>query len=704
MRQVVNNPKRIKMKTVVAIISFFVVFGAMAQNVEFSKDNFKDRKDELKDAIKLMEEGDEYFQGREVFWKEAIPMYLKANEFNPNNALLNFKLGACYLYSIERDKALQYLERAYELNPSVDPLLNYYLGQAYHLKYEFDDAITFYSKYQSAVMNNPDPWYREELQMRIKQCYNGKEIVEEPIRVFIDNLGSNINTKYNEYGAVISADESVLIFTARRNTSTGGKIDPDLNEHFEDLYISYRQPDGTWSPSENLGENVNSKDHDAVSAVSADGQKVIIYLGGSGNGDLFECILNGDEWSKPESFGKNVNTKEYHESSACYAPDGNTLYFVSNKPGGLGGHDIYMTQKDEKGRWGEAQNLGNVVNTKYDEESVYMHPDGKTMYFSSKGHSSIGGYDIFKTVYDAKNNTWSEPKNLGYPVNTPDEDVFFVISADGKHGYFTSSSQVETLGGRDLYVITFLGPEKPMVLNNEDNLLAEATAPIKERVIAPVVEVKEAQLTILKGVISDFLSKAPLEASIEIVDNQANQTIATFKSNSKTGKYLVSLPAGKNYGIAVKKDGYLFHSENFDIPATAAFQEVEKNIELKQLAVGSKIVLRNIFFDLDKATLRPESTAELQRLIKLMNDVPTLNIELGGHTDSRGSDSYNMNLSKERAKAVVDYLTKNGIDASRLKWEGYGETQLVNNCANGVNCSDEEHQMNRRTEFKVLSF
>ncbi len=693
------------MKTLVSLVSFFIVFGTIAQNVEFTKDNFKDKKAELKEAVKSIEDGDEYFGGPEVMWKEAIPMYLKANDFNPNNAMLNFKLGACYLYSTDRNKALGYLEKAYQLNPSVEARLNYYLGQAYHLKYEFDDAIKFYSKYQSVVINNPDPWYREELQMRIQHCYNGKKVIEEPIRVFIDNLGTSINSKYNEYGAVISADESVIIYTARRNNSTGGKIDPVLNENFEDLYISYKNEDGSWSPSENLGKNVNSDDHDAVSAVSADGQRVIIYLGRKNNaGDLYECVLNGDEWSKPESLGKNVNTKEYHESSACYSPDGNTIYFVSNKPGGIGSHDIYMTQRDEKGKWGPATNLGTTINTKYDEEGVYMHPDGKTLYFSSKGHTSIGGYDIFKTVLDASTNTWSQPENIGYPVNTADDDVFFVISADGKHGYFTSSNQPETEGLRDLYVITFLGPEKPMVLNNEDNLLAEATAPIKERVIAPVVEVKEAQLTILKGVITDFLSKEPLEASIEIVDNEANQTIATFKSNSKTGRYLVSLPAGKNYGIAVKKDGYLFHSENFDIPATAAFQEVEKNIELKQLAVGSKIVLRNIFFDLDKASLRPESTAELERLIKLMNDVPTLNIELGGHTDSRGSDSYNLDLSKRRAKAVVDYLTKNGISASRLKWEGYGETELVNGCSNGVNCADADHQLNRRTEFKVLSF
>ena len=677
------------------------VFFSTAQNVEFDKDNFKEDKEGFKLAKENLKQGDELFGMGAVYFKEALPFYAKANAFNPNNADLNYKLGQCYLSSIEKDKALPHLEKALQLNPSIDPTINYHLGKAYHLQLEFDKAITAFSKFQKTAQATQDPKLMNELQMRIKHCYNGKELVKNPVRVFIDNLGPNINTPYNEYGAVISADESVLLFTSRRPGSTGGKIDEFINEQFEDIYISEKLPDGSWTPAKNLPKPINSDNHDANSGVSADGQKFIIYLGKFNGGDLFESTLEGTEWSKPEPFGKNINT-DYHEPTACYSPDGNALYFVSDKPGGFGDHDIYVSFKDEKGKWGVAQNLGNVINTPYGEEGIYMHPDGKTLYFSSQGHNSMGGFDIFKTVFDVSTKTWSKPENIGYPVNTSDDDVFFVISANGKRGYYTSMDS-KSLGLRDLYVITFLGPEKPMILNGEDNLIASAAKPVKEIVVAPTVEVKEAQLTLLKGVISDFITKDKLGAEIEIVDNTAIKVIATFKSNTSTGKYLVSLPAGKNYGIAVKKEGYLFHSENFDIPATAAFQEVEKDIELKKLAVGGKIVLRNIFFDLDKATLRPESTAELERLTKLMNDVPTLKIELGGHTDSRGSDTYNQELSQKRAKAVVDYLTAKGIAADRLKWAGYGETQLVNKCSNGVQCSDEQHQENRRTEFKVLS-
>ena len=685
------------LKRYIVLASIFLSSGMFAQSVEFDKANFKEDKDGLKTAKDNLKTGDDFYAQGPGFYKEAIVPYEAANTFNPNNADLNFKLGECYLASMFKFKALPYLEKAIKLNPSLDPYIHFLLGKAYHLDMQFDKAVSEYGQYQRTVMNGSDPSVVQEIMMRLEQCANGKKLVANPIRVFVDNMGDNINTPYNEYGAVISADESVLVFTARRPNSTGGKIDPQLNENFEDIYISYKQSDGSWSKSKNIGEPINSNDHDANSGISNDGQRFAIYLGKSNGGDLFESKLTGDIWSKPESMGKNINTKDFHESSACYSPDGKILYFVSDKPGGAGDHDIYMSKMDDKGNWGDAVSLGNVINTQYSEEGVYMHPNGKTLYFSSQGHSSMGGFDIFRSVYNEKTKAWSKPENIGYPVNTTDDDVFFVISASGRRGYYTSMG-TDSRGLRDLYVVTFLGAEKQVVLNNEDNLLASVAAPVKEVVVAPVIEVKEAQLTILKGVITDALTTKVLEAEIEIVDNQANVVIATFKSNSATGKYLVSLPAGKNYGIAVKKEGYLFHSENFDIPSTAAFQTVEKDVELKGLKVGSKIVLKNIFFDLDKATLRPESTAELNRLIKLMADVPTLKIELSGHTDSQGSDTYNQTLSEKRAKAVVDYLTNAGVAAGRLVSVGYGETQPIS-----TNDTKEGRQLNRRTEFKVLS-
>lgn len=667
---------------------------AFSQNIEFTKDNFKDNKDGLKDAKNNIEKGDEFFEKGAVFYKLALDPYLAANKFNPNNALLNYKIGKCYLYSNYKLKSIPYLEKALSLNPNVDLQLHFVLAKAYHLDMQWDKAIQEFKMFLQTIGKGDEfNELKEEVNKHIEECNTGKEMVKHPVRVFIDNAGPEINTQYSDYGPVISADESIMLFTSRRPNTTGGQIDPMINEYFEDIYVSTKKGN-KWTPAVNIGAPINTNDHDANSGLSADGQKFLIYIG-KNNGDLYEAELKGESWSKPEHMNKNINT-DFHESSACYSPDGKSVYFVSDKPdGGFGSRDIYVSVKDEKGRWGKAVNLGNVVNTKYGEEGVFMHPDGKTIYFSSQGHKTMGGYDIFKSVYE--NGKWSEPENLGYPVNTPDDDVFFVISASGKHGYYASFN-ANGYGEKDIYMITFLGPEKEMILNNEDNLLASLAAPIKETVIAPVVEVKAAALTILKGVITDALTTKPLEATIELIDNQKNEIVASFTSNSASGKYLVSLPAGKNYGIAVKKEGYLFHSENFDIPATAAFQEVTKDIALKNVSVGTKIILKNIFFDFDKATLRPESTNELERLTKLLNDVPTLKIEISGHTDAKGAADYNQKLSQNRAKAVVDYLVKAGIAADRLTFAGYGKDQPI-----ATNETDEGRQLNRRTEFKIIS-
>ena len=486
----------------------------------------------------------------------------------------------------------------------------------------------------------------------------------------------------------------MLLFTSRRDNTTGGQKDKDLNDYFEDVYISGKTSDGKWQSPRNLGKPINSENHDAVVGLSPDGQRLIVYME-ENNGDLYECRLKGDQWLPPVSLGKRINT-EAHESSATFSPDGKYLYFVSNRDeGGLGEHDIYRTTFNEKGKAAEPVNLGPVINTPYNEEGVFMHPDGKTLYFSSEGHNSMGGLDIFKSVFE--NGKWSKPENLGHPINTPDDDVFFVLSASGRRGYY-ASAQDDGKGGRDLYMITFLGPEKPAVLSNEDNLLASVAAPVREAVVAPKVEIKTAQVTILKGVVTDAATNQPIEASIELVDNKLNQVIATFGSNSKSGRYLVSLPGGVNYGIAVKKDGYLFHSENFDVPATGAYQEVVKDIALKKADVGAKIVLNNIFFDFDKATLRPESAYELDRLAKLMQEMPSLKIELSGHTDNKGKAEYNQNLSENRARSVVEYLVQKGVASDRLTSVGYGLSQPI-----ATNDTDAGRQLNRRTEMKILS-
>jgi outer membrane protein OmpA-like peptidoglycan-associated protein len=682
-------------KSILVAAFGFTLNTVIAQNIEFSKENFKDRKDELKAALKDIEKGDEFMNLETYYYKNAIPFYLNAYKLNPNNAVLNYHLGKAYLFSNFKDKAIEYLVKAVELNPKVAPDINLYLGMGYHIDMQWDKAIEAYNKHLAILHPKDDSGVREDIDIAITQCNYGKDIVENPIRVKIDNVGAGINSPYPDYSPVISADESVLIFTSRRPETTGGGMDPLINEPFEDMYISERM-NGVWGKAKNMGTNVNTEGHDSNCGLSADGQKFLIYKD-INRGDVFISELDGNEWSKPERLNKNINTA-FHESSSCFSPDGNTIYFVSDKPeGGLGGRDIYKSTKDPKGKWGEAVNLGATINTNLDEEGVFLHPDGKTLYFSSKGHSSIGGYDVFKSVYDSKTNSWSEPKNIGYPINTTDDDVFFTVTANGKHGYY-SSIRPGGFGEKDVYRITFLGEEKRMLTATEDNLIASLTESVKENLKAQKLEIQESQLTLLKGVILDEKTNKPLAATIEIIDNEKNEVIASFKSNSVTGKYLVSMPAGKNYGISVHKEDYLFHSENFDLPKTSDYQEVQKDIKLKNIAVGNTIVLKNIFFDFNKSTLRSESENEIQQLVKLLTDVPTMKIEISGHTDNRGSDEYNKNLSNQRAKAVYDRVIQKGIEASRLTFVGFGEEKPI-----ATNDTEEGRQLNRRTEFKVLA-
>ncbi|MCL4856846.1 MAG: PD40 domain-containing protein [Flavobacteriales bacterium] len=698
-----------------------LTFTSLAQDVPFDKNLFKERKEEFKLAKEKLDEGYKIYEIypesfmdanhqdyriRASYHKEALPILFEANKFNPDNAQLNYRLGRCYLASsIYKEECLPHFQKAQKLNPNVTPDINYYLGIGFQLTMQFDKAIAAFKIHRS-ILTGKDPIEVEETEKRIRECEMGKKLVAKPVRAFIDNFGNVINSKYPEYGAIISADESVMMFTSRRNTTTGGAVADGLNEYYEDIYISTKA-DGKWTIPQNMGTNVNSEQHDATVAVAPDAQSMIIYKDDKGDGNLYETKLVGAVWSKPVKMNKNINTK-YHESSASYSNDGKTLYFVSNKPGGLGEHDIYFTKWDDvKKEWGVAVNVGPTINTKYNEESVVIHPDGKTLYFSSQGHETMGGYDIFMSKLQDDGVTWGKPENIGYPINSVDDDVFFVINASGRRGYY-SSFKADGFGEKDIYMITFLGPEKPVQLSAEDNLLANITEPVREKIVEKQVDAATKRITILKGVVRDAKTLKPLYSDIELIDVEENKTLAKFESNATTGKYLVSLPSGKNYGLIVRADGYLFHSENFDIPETAAYQEVEKNIDLQKVEVGSTIVLKNIFYDYNKATLRDASKNELDRLAKLLLENPTIKIELSAHTDSRGGDKYNEDLSQKRAQSCVDYLIKAGIATDRLVSKGYGEQKLIITDAEIAKLKFEDekedaHQQNRRTEFKILS-
>lgn len=678
-----------KLNNLLSILLLAISSLVYAQNVPFSSTTFGQDKTKLKTAQKAIREGDSYFDKEQ--YHKALESYMIAQKLNQNNAELNYSIGSIYLI-IEQYNALPYIKKAYELNNAVSPSILYKLGLAYQYSDKFEDALTTFDRYRKQLLSSDT----EEIEMtnkRIEECNNAIEIMKMPTRAFIKNL-TELNSKYTEHSPVISTDESVMLFTSTRENSVGNKLNSYSNEYDEDIYISYKQK-GKWGVPVNVGQPLNSRSDDATVGVSADGQSLLIYNGERGEGDLQLSVLKGDIWSRPEWLSSEINTA-YSESSASFANNDRVLYFISERPDGIGGKDIWFSTKDNKNKWTPPINIGPTINTKYDEESVFMHPDGRTLYFSSKGHNNMGGFDIFRSVKQ-DDDTWTEPENLGVPINTVGDDIAFVISASGRNGYM-SSKRKGGMGLHDIYMVTFLGPEKPMVLSNEDNLLARLKQTVTESDMEKTVEIKTIRLTVVKGIVVDAISNNPIEAEIEVIDNEKNEIVFSNKSNSKTGRFLVSLPSGKNYGLAVKAEGYLFHSENFNIPSTSTYQEIEKELKLNNIKKDVKIVLRNVFFDPGKSILKVESYPELNRLASVMKDAPSLKIEISGHTDNTGSATTNQRLSKERAKAVVDYLIAQEIDSNRLTYEGYGFSQPI-----ADNKTEEGRRQNRRVEFKVLS-
>jgi len=676
------------------IILIFISLNIFSQtkNVEFTKESFPNNISQLDEALKDIGDGDYYYNDGIGNIEVAISFYLKANQFNPNNALLNYKIALCYLEVKPVNQAIKHFYIAQELDDRVSSDFNYNLARAYHLSFDFDKAIELYRLYKRSLKPADLTAMSDEIDKKISECENGKELIKNPVRVKIENMGSGVNSRFPDYGPIINSDESILFFTSRREGSTGEDKDINDFEYYEDIYYS-EYKSSYWAPPVNIGLPINSFTHDAVIGMSPDGTSILIYRDNNG-GDIYISKLSGLKWAKPKSLGSPINSNG-QENSGTFTFDGKGLYFVSDRPGGYGGKDIYFSRMNTDGKWLEPMNLGASINTKYNEIGVFMLPDGRTLYFSSQGHKTMGGYDIFKSTFE--NGKWSEPVNIGYPINSADNDVFFSISASGRHGYY-SSVRDDGKGGQDIYLVNFFGPEKYPIFNNEDNLIASKEAADLEVNMEKFEKIHTTKLTLVKGQITDALTGEKLLAQIDLIDNQTGEILATFESNSASGKYIVSLPSGKNYGIAVRAEDYLFHSENFDIPESSEYHEVTKNISLKHVEVGSEIALHNIFFDYKKSDLTKESISELNRLVSLLKQYPTIKIEISGHTDEIGGEEYNQTLSTQRAKAVVDYLISKGISSARLSYVGYGFSKPI-----APNDTEEGRQQNRRSEFLIIS-
>ncbi len=503
-----------------------------------------------------------YLEAEDAFANEnynaALPLYLKLDSLSKGNANINFKIGLCYLsgatYKTKSipffEEAIKNIARKYlegEIKESQAPLSTYYyLAKAYHLNYEFDKAILMYQKYidELGTGSKVDSEIAD-VKHDIETCNNGKELIKNQKKVTITNLGSAINSINADYSPVVSLDESTLIFTSRRQGGTSDVKEAN-GKYFEDIYISHYVND-TWQKAVSIGTNINSYGHEATVNISADGQKLLIYKDEGGNGNLYLSELKGDEWGIPEYLGAKINTPSW-ETHACFSANNRTLYFVSDRTdaGGFGGRDIYKCLKLPNGEWSAPQNLGPTINTPYDEDGVFIHPDGKQIFFSSKGHKSMGGFDIFSSVINDENGFWSEPINVGAPINTPDDDIFFVTTADGKRSFFSSDKE-GGLGEKDIYMITY-----------DEN--------------------ETRDITILVGRIINNTDEDISNNKIAIIDLTTNDTIQDLIANSSTGKFGANLPVGTSYKTIYLINGKEVFSEVLDAPKGKGYQVYKREI------------------------------------------------------------------------------------------------------------------------------
>lgn len=621
-------------------------------------------------------------------YKSAYPILLKLDSMVPNNPNISFLLGLSKLMiggdidSSKKyfEKTLPYISAEYygKFNEVTAPVFTYYyLGQIHQMLGEFDQAMDYYHRFQYYLTSEDKEWQNDVLQ-RINQLQNAKSYYLNPIKVRTKNFGSLANTQYPEYAPVPAPDLSYLVFTSRRFGSTGGKKD-FTGQYFEDIYIASIDPLTLEVKSVNPIEGyVNTEGHEASISISWDGQYLFIYRDDKSDGNIYFSKLENGKWVNPVKISSPVNTK-YYENHAFLAPDNQTLYFVSNRPGGLGGKDIWMSKRLAENKWSIPVNLGPNINTPYDEDSPIILIDGKTLYFSSKGHDNMGGFDIFVSTFE--NDSWTKPINLGYPINTTGDDIFFYPTMDGSKAII-AQNKPGSFGSYDIYYVEILEPMD--------------------------------MLAAIRGYIRDTLLNNVIRTNIDVYDLTYDQLIVQTMNDPQTGEYSYSVPTGRDYKTHYYTElGFTF-IDQLSIPFLDGkrqtffqphhlilkqdplnIEPIVRNIEIGQ-RMGDRFVLRNVHFDYDKATLRPESYEELNRLIALMNDYPDIKIEVYGHTDDIGNPLYNQKLSEERAKAVVDYLVSQGILKNRLFYKGFGSSQPI-----ASNETEIGRQLNRRVEFKI---
>lgn len=745
---------------------------------------------EVKNLIATASEKDLVVQSsrflQENFYHFADLITNRLLEINPESGNYNYRKGFIEL-DMRQDyiKAIKYLTKAatypvdknYDIystrESSVPADVFYHLGRAYHLDEQFEKAVENYKKFLDNTTNESE--LIPEAKKRIVQCGVAKKLIANPSADIVKNLGETINTSFADYSSNISIDGEALYFTSRRpweDKSSENFRDPMLNHLSDDIYQANVKIDQSWNSPYRLSLNRPQSNESTVS-VSIDERKIYLYNDKNGIGDIYftDFIDNKFTNMQPVDNAK-VNEGTWWETHYTVSPDGNMIFFVSDKKGGFGRRDIYFMERVE-GNWTEAKNIGGNINSWSDEESPFMGLDNSTLYFSSSDSTSMGLFDIFMTVRD-ENGVWSKPSNLGYPINSVGDDYFYTHTADGSKAYLTSFRK-GGLGEKDIYEIKIADPKvknvaflngqiihvkgKPIPENSYVTISCTNCADQTANVISPRVrdggffykleKCKEYELAfyynssvkdpykekfstncdlayqevnkkvlldddmkmilpffkyIVEGTVADKSSGVKIEnAKVEFRIKSKN---ADEQMTGKNGDFVSGITKGKNFGdelkyeVFVSAEGYL--NQTFELKETLGMDSIIKlSYQLVKNDDGIDIGPFIIYYDFDKHNIRPDAKIELDRVVKAMNDNPTIKIELGSHTDSRGSADYNVALAQKRAESAAKYIQKRITNPSRLTFKGYGESKLKNKCSDGVECSAEEHQSNRRTEFLI---
>jgi tetratricopeptide (TPR) repeat protein len=437
------------------LVGIFFIFSntGISQNVEFTKANFPSQKSELSKALKNLKSGDALFdKNTRGAYAEALNFYLEANHFNPKNAGLSYKMGVCYIMSYDKSLSLQYLEQAKSLDSNVSKQLCLYLGMAYQFQSRFAEAIKCFQHYEATLSPKEKDREAPIVEKHISECEAGLKLKANPNIIKFDKLTEKVNSIWDEYCPVIDAQESIMAFTSRRKSSVGERINPLDGLYFEDIYFTFKDYSSAWDYPENPGAPLNGKANDATVEISADGNILTLYKNIKGKDYICESSKQGGKWTKPEKLAAEINRTQYHQPSAAYTRDRKTIYYVSDQKGGYGGTDIYYSQILPDGTWTPSKNLGPEVNSPYDEEAPFLFADS-TLYYSSRGFNTMGGYDVFVTKL-RKDGNWSKPANMGVPLNSPGDDLYLVVSPSGES--YISSDRINGYGGFDIYHIKIL--------------------------------------------------------------------------------------------------------------------------------------------------------------------------------------------------------------------------------------------------------